>query len=179
MHGMPKQVQVEYRKKFGRHATTPTRKSIHNWWSKMFETGSVNRRKKVKTRWIRTELTEAAVLAKLREDEHASTRSVGRQEGMPSPCTIQRILKHAETQMRMIENDGEFLSNLLFSDESHFHLHGHVNHHCFHYWFDGSPQWYQEQPLHSPRVSVWAAIGMQGIAGLIFIDGNVTGEDHF
>uniref|UniRef100_A0A915E920 C2H2-type domain-containing protein n=1 Tax=Ditylenchus dipsaci TaxID=166011 RepID=A0A915E920_9BILA len=59
----------------------------------MFETGSVNRMKKVKTRWIWAELTEAAVLAKFWEDEHASTRSISRQEGMRSPSTIQRILK--------------------------------------------------------------------------------------
>jgi hypothetical protein len=35
-------------------------------------------------RWVRTELTEAAVLAKFRNDEHASHRSVSREEGMPS-----------------------------------------------------------------------------------------------
>ena len=43
MHGQPKKVQIEYRKKFGRHAKTPTRHAIHNCWQKIFETGSVNK----------------------------------------------------------------------------------------------------------------------------------------
>uniref|UniRef100_A0A914CCW9 DUF4817 domain-containing protein n=1 Tax=Acrobeloides nanus TaxID=290746 RepID=A0A914CCW9_9BILA len=32
MHGQPKKVQIEYRKKFGRKAKAPSRKTIHDWW---------------------------------------------------------------------------------------------------------------------------------------------------
>ena len=69
MHGQPKKVQIEYRKKFGRHAKTPTRHAIHNWWQKIFETGSVNKRPKTKAKWARTQLTEVEVMTKFREAE--------------------------------------------------------------------------------------------------------------
>ena len=42
IHGSPGQVQIEYRKKFGRHARTPSNQLIYNWWDKMFATGSVS-----------------------------------------------------------------------------------------------------------------------------------------
>uniref|UniRef100_A0A915D563 Transposase n=1 Tax=Ditylenchus dipsaci TaxID=166011 RepID=A0A915D563_9BILA len=92
---------------------------------------------------------------------------------------VKRV-QHAEAQMRMIENDGAFLSNLLFSDESHFHLHGHVIHHCFRY------HCFRRQPaLVTRRATLFAEIFCMcrhwdaGIVGLIFVDGNITGKDHY
>uniref|UniRef100_A0A915DWK3 DUF4817 domain-containing protein n=1 Tax=Ditylenchus dipsaci TaxID=166011 RepID=A0A915DWK3_9BILA len=45
-HGKPKPVQIKYRRKFGRHARTPDGATIKQWWTEIFETGSVNKRKK-------------------------------------------------------------------------------------------------------------------------------------
>uniref|UniRef100_A0A915DDM7 DUF4817 domain-containing protein n=1 Tax=Ditylenchus dipsaci TaxID=166011 RepID=A0A915DDM7_9BILA len=80
-HGKPKPVQIECRRKFGRHDRTPDGATIKRWWTKIFETGSANKRKKTKTRWVRTELTETYVIGKFQEDEHASQRSVTRMDG--------------------------------------------------------------------------------------------------
>jgi Helix-turn-helix domain (DUF4817) len=51
-YGSPKKVQVEFRKKFGRNARTPGGQLIHNWWDKIFETESLDRRQKKKTRFV-------------------------------------------------------------------------------------------------------------------------------
>ena len=91
--GSPKTVQIEFRKKFGRNAMTPNRSSIHRWWNKFFETNDLNKKKKTKTMWVRTKLKIEEILAKFREDPHASLHSVSMQENMPSPRTIGRILK--------------------------------------------------------------------------------------
>ena len=69
--GSSKTVQIEFRKKFRRNAMTPNRSSIHRWWNKFFETNDLNK-KKTKTMWVRTELKIEEVLAKFREDPHAS-----------------------------------------------------------------------------------------------------------
>uniref|UniRef100_A0A915E076 DUF4817 domain-containing protein n=1 Tax=Ditylenchus dipsaci TaxID=166011 RepID=A0A915E076_9BILA len=90
-NGKPKPVQIKYRRKFGRHARTPDGATIKQWWTEIFETGSVNKWKKTNTRfvisrrslfgfrrswkWVRTELTETYVIGKFQEDEHASQRS--------------------------------------------------------------------------------------------------------
>jgi transposase len=134
---------------------------------------------------------------------NSSIRSVSRNVEMPSKSSIQRILKdakfhpyrlqlcqklrpqdwqrrvdHALTQLARMTVDLSFLQNLQFSDEAHFHLDGTVNRQNFRYWHTSNPFFYAEQPLHSPRITVWAAIGIQGIVGPIFFQENVTGESY-
>jgi hypothetical protein len=98
------------------------------------------------------------------------------QQLRPQDC--QRRVDHALTQLAMFEVDPSFLKNLLFSDEAHFHLNGSVNRHNFCYWSTTNPAITHEQPLHSPRVTVWAAIGYHGVIGPFFLDGNVTGANY-
>uniref|UniRef100_A0A914WUE5 Transposase n=1 Tax=Plectus sambesii TaxID=2011161 RepID=A0A914WUE5_9BILA len=124
-------------------------------------------------------------------------------EGMPSYGTIRRILKeskfhpyvlqlrqqlrlqdhqrrieHAHAQLALMEADADFLGNLLFSDKAHFHVHGTVNKQNFRYWSNSNQHWFREEPLHSPRVTVWAAIGRQGVVGPVFFDGNVNAAKY-
>jgi hypothetical protein len=44
--GSPTDVLRKYRTRFGRRAVTPNRRSIENWWGKLVQTGSLNRKKK-------------------------------------------------------------------------------------------------------------------------------------
>lgn len=74
--------------------------------------------------------------------------------------------------------DPAFLTHLMFSDEAHFNLHGGVNRHNFRYWSDSNPHWFREEPLHSPRLTVWAAIGCAGVIGPVFLRENITGERY-
>jgi hypothetical protein len=154
-------------------------------------------------RWVRTDFQVEEVIAVFINDPYSSIRSVARVEGMPSFSSIQRILKevkfhpyrlqlcqklrpqdclrrvdHALTQLALMEVDLSFLSNLQFSDEAHFHVNGTVNRQNFRYWDSSNPSFYSEEPLHSPRVTVWAAIGCPGVVGPFFLDGNITGASY-
>jgi hypothetical protein len=75
-------------------------------------------------------------------------------------------------------NDSEFLHNLFFSDEAHFHLDGAVNHHNFRYWSDENPHWHAEVPLHSQRVTVWMGIGFDGWVGPFFFTETVNAQRY-
>ncbi len=130
-------------------------------------------------------------MARILNDGHRSARSIAREDGMPSLRTTLRILEEAkfhpykmqlhqelkmphrdkrkaycEAQLQLISADPQFAHHILFSDEAHFSVHGCVNHQHFRYWADSNPNWYREEPLHSPRLTVWAAIGYQGVVGL-------------
>jgi hypothetical protein len=154
-------------------------------------------------RWIRTELQIEEVLATFIDDPHSSLRQIERMEGMPSRNSIHRILKvakyhpyrlqllqklrpqdcqrridHALTQLALMEIHPSFLHHLQFSDEAHFHVNGVVNRQNFRYWDTTNPFCYSEQPLHSPRITVWGAIGCQGVIGPFFFHGNVTGASY-
>ena len=85
---------------------------------------------------------------------------------------------HAQAQILHIETDPGYLQCLLFSDEAHFSIHGGVNHHNFRYWNDNNPHWCREEPLHSPRLTVWAAIGQPGVLGPFFFEQTVNGERY-
>lgn len=93
--GSPKHVQIEFRKKFGRNAKAPSNVMIYRLWNEFNETGNVNDKlKKTKRpKWVRTELKEEEVLARFRNEPHLSTRSLAREEGMPSQTTVVKILK--------------------------------------------------------------------------------------
>jgi len=53
-----------------------------------------------------------------------------------------------------------------------------MNHQNFRYWSDTNPGWYREEPLHSPRITVWAAIGCKGVVGPVFLHQNVTAASY-
>ena len=66
----------------------------------------------------------------------------------------------------------------MFSDESIFHLDGRVNKQNCRFWARENPRRYREQPLHSEKVIVWAAMSHRGVIGPFFFEGNVTGESY-
>ncbi len=41
-----------------------------------------------------------------------------------------------------------------------------------------NPHWYAEEPLHSPRVTVWMGIGHYGIVGPFFFEENINGPRY-
>lgn len=58
--------------------------------------------------------------------------------------------------------------NILFSDDAHFHINGFVNRQNCRYWNSENPKLKHQKPLHSPKVTVWAAISGRGIIGPFF-----------
>ena len=47
---------------------------------------------------------------------------------------------------------------------------GMVNKQNFRYWSDSNPRHLHEQPLHSPKVTVWCAMGNFGVRGPYFFE---------
>uniref|UniRef100_A0A914WR79 Transposase n=1 Tax=Plectus sambesii TaxID=2011161 RepID=A0A914WR79_9BILA len=84
----------------------------------------------------------------------------------------------AEDEIILIESDRDHLQNLFFSDEAHFHIYGGVNRQNYWYWNEENPSCYAEEPLYSPCVTVWAAIGEHGIIGPFFFEGNVNSGNY-
>lgn len=74
---------------------------------------------------------------------------------------------------RIMREDFNGCNNIWFSDESNFHINGHVNKQNCRYWAEQNPQNLYETPLHSPKVIVWAAMSRQGIIGPYFFKDNL------
>ena len=69
----------------------------------------------------------------------------------------------AQEELYRIRHDSSHLSSMVFSDEAHFQFEGKTNKQNFRWWSRNNPSWTGEQSLHSPRTTVWAAIGKSGI----------------
>ncbi|KAJ8944463.1 hypothetical protein NQ318_012523 [Aromia moschata] len=75
-----------------------------------------------------------------------------------------------EQMTQLIDN-----KNVLFSDESTFTLHGHVNRQNYRYWSREYPHWMRELHTQNPeKVNVCAGIIGENIIGPFFIDGNLN-----
>ncbi|GFX99160.1 transposase [Trichonephila clavipes] len=62
----------------------------------------------------------------------------------------------------------DFHKRILFSDEAHFWLNGHVNKQNCRIWSEANPQVYAETPLHPEKLTVWCALWAGGIIGPYF-----------
>ena len=69
-----------------------------------------------------------------------------------------------------IENDPHLLDCLLFSDEVHFHLSGHVNRQNSRFWATEQPHEHSEKPLSVEKTTVWSALGKNGILDPYFFE---------
>ncbi len=72
--------------------------------------------------------------------------------------------------LKKIESDPEFLNNIWFTDESHFHLNCYVNKQNMRIWGSENPNLVIEKSAHSVYVTVWAAISYRGIIVLFFLN---------
>lgn len=64
------------------------------------------------------------------------------------------------------------VNTIFWSDEAHFHLNGSVNKQNCRYWspIGQNPRIKHQKPLHSPKVTVWCALGSRGIIGPYFFE---------
>uniref|UniRef100_A0A915ELI6 DUF4817 domain-containing protein n=1 Tax=Ditylenchus dipsaci TaxID=166011 RepID=A0A915ELI6_9BILA len=92
----PSIVQRQFRTRFGDRHRKPSRASILQWYDEYQERGSSERKKRINTRWVRTELKEAEVIESFRNNVNKSTTELAREDGMPSQPTIWRILNEAK-----------------------------------------------------------------------------------
>lgn len=144
---------------------------------------------------------EERILQHFAANPEASTRSAGRRFGM-NHSTVHKILKrdkqhpykftkvHAllprdlpprvafcDWLLRQHENNRDFLSRIIWTDESTFTRNGVWNQRNTHYWARVNPHVAKETG-HQYRwsVNVWAAIHGDRIIGPVFIDGNLNGD---
>ena len=165
---------------------------IRSWVRKFEATGSTLKLKPAgRPRSTRTEDTIEQVRASVQRNPALSTRKRSAQLVVSRtslrrilvedlrlhPYKIQRvqelqpndpILRRAFVQT-MLERFWSF-NNILFSDESHFHINGHVNKQNCRYWVAENPRAKHQKPLHSPKVTVWAAMSAHGIIGPHFFE---------
>ena len=87
-------------------------------------------------------------------------------------------MQFAEWVLSSITEEPQFLSTLMFSDESNFYLNGHVNKQNCRIWASENPRRFSEQPLHSEKVIVWAAMSHRGVLGPFFFEESVNGENY-
>jgi hypothetical protein len=82
----------------------------------------------------------------------------------------QQRINFAQLMIEIIENNDNIV--LFMSDEAYFHLNGYVNSQNFRYWSPLNLQQLHEEPLHSPKITVWCAIGVMQITGPYFFEDN-------
>ena len=71
-----------------------------------------------------------------------------------------------------IEADSSFLQNILFTDEAHFHLSGHVNRQNMRIWGDENPHEAVNAPRSREKVTVFVGLGCDtGLVGPYFFEG--------
>ncbi|GFT13581.1 putative DD41D transposase [Trichonephila clavipes] len=76
-----------------------------------------------------------------------------------------RFVQWAQNEIAVVP---DFHKRILFSDEAHFWLNGHVNKQNCRIWSEANPQVYVETPLHPEKLTVWCALWAGGIIGPYF-----------
>ena len=68
----------------------------------------------------------------------------------------EKRLSFCSSMLQQFSENDQFLQNILWTDEVHFHLSGAVYSWNTRIWSTSNPYEIQEQPLHSAKVTVWA-----------------------
>jgi hypothetical protein len=98
----------------------------------------------------------------------------------PYTIPVLQHLKDSDVSQRFdfsvwMTDNAEILTNVWFSDESHFYLDQKLNKQNHRHWSDVRPNIFVEKSCHAEKVTVWAAINSTGIIGPFFFqdqDGN-------
>lgn len=67
------------------------------------------------------------------------------------------------------QNEG-FIKNIIFSDETHFHLNGFVNKQNCRIWENENPEIIHEKQMYPQRVTVWCGFWRKGLIGPYFFE---------
>ena len=194
-------VQRKFRKEFGKNSPVPCAASIKKWHGSLLTNGSVQDARRQRERPV-TLRREDEVLEHFQDNPHSSLRNAAAimdnishesvRSVLKSHCwhpykmqTVQQLydedfasrLEFAAQQLELIEAT-DFLHKITFSDEANFHLCGSVNRHNFRYWAPTNPHWFRQFPLQSPKTTVWAAIGSNGVFGPFFHDETVNSDRY-
>ena len=204
--GSVTEVQRNFTKEFDpKSRRKPNDRLIQRCHARLLETGSVlpgKRGRELGVKLIRTQSTEQRVLAAYDKSPQKSLRRGALELGL-SKNTIHRILRErklkpykiqilqkindedkdrrlefAEEQLEVMTRIDDYLDLVIFSDECIFCLDGRVNKQNCRYWSDENPHFYAEQPLHSPKLTIWCGIWSGGIIGPAVFEETVNGDNY-
>lgn len=194
-----------YAELYPNRARHPSHNIILGAAQRLFETGSVLPRKKDtgRHRDARYVQNVEAVLRAVEEEPEISIRSIAREHQL-SYCTVQRILKeeklHAyhytcvqhlreedyprrkrfcEDFLRRVDEDPEFPSRVIFSDESLFTREGVLNSHNMHVWDEENPRVTRLRNYQVRwKMNVWAGIMGTKILGPVILPEILNGASY-
>lgn len=90
-----------------------------------------------------------------------------------------RRVQFCEQILEIHNQNVNFTTNIIFSDEATFTLNGHVNRQNCRYWATENPHWMQECHTQRPqKINTWAAIVRNRILGPYFFEGTLNGEGY-
>lgn len=143
------------------------------------------------------------VLAYVETEPHLSIRVIARDLGLnytlvnrilkdykmhPYHVILQQELKEADFDRRldycnwlkgMFNDDPDFLSKILWTDEATFSGNGKVNLHNSHYWSKTNPHWQREVSYQNRwSLNVWCGILNGRIIGPFFFERRLSGENY-
>jgi len=79
---------------------------------------------------------------------------------------------------QMVNEDEEFVTNIVWSDEAQFKLNGTVNRHNRVYWAPENLHVRVGKAVNLPGVNVWCGLSARGLIGPFFFECTVTGEAY-
>ena len=176
----------------------PSRKAILSLTEKFLATGSLENKKRGRCGAKRTKRTPAAA-QKARQILSSAPKTPLKQLSQQLGCSYSTAQRMARTDLqlrpykksihqklrdcdekarkrycawfsRKCNASAQFLENIWFSDEAHFHLDGRVNSQNHRFWSTEPPEEVAERPLHSQKCTAWCAISAQGISGPIWVE---------
>lgn len=191
-------VQREFHRRFNVHRndSVPARDTILRWVNNLRTGGSIMKKKPPgPQRTVRTpeniEKVRQAMLERpdrsarkhsaalqinwrtlrriLHEDLHFHPYKLEMVQKLNARDYLQR-LNFAQAMLALYEQDANMM--VAMSDEAHFHLNGAVSKQNYRYWTAENPSRLHETLLHSPKVTVWCAVGKFGVIGPYFFEEN-------
>ena len=87
-------------------------------------------------------------------------------------------MQFCEWFQQMVNEDEEFVTKIVWSDEAQFKLNGTVNRHNCVYWAPGNLHVHVDKAVNLLGVNVWCELSARGLIGPFFFEGTVTGEAY-
>lgn len=183
------------------HRNAPCRNTVVNLIKKFELSGSVGNEKSCgHIRTSRTTEMIASVSQSVQKDGFTSIAIRSQQIGI-SKSSLQRILKEdlhlhaykiqlaqelkpqdhesrrefASWVLKHEQHDEGFSKKIIFSDEAHFYLSGHVNRQNCRIWGSENPKAIYGLPMYPERVTVWCGFWAGGLIGPYFFE-NESGK---
>ena len=119
---------------------------------------------------------------------YSTVRKVLRTKLACKPYHIKKVqaLHEGDPQRRLdfatwlLDQNSSLLRSILWTDEAHFLLTGHVSiRHCV-LWSTENPHQTESAPLHSPKVTVWCGFTQDFITSPVFVESpNIVNQDSY